>query len=104
MIWVPLFDSGDLGDDRLTVTTSDTYETTMTTAIYPVHRLVGKGGKHRSFGSLMDLVVHTVEPTKWNVVGGAASVQPVPGDVPCLVIRQTTAGHRAVDAFLRSLR
>lgn len=91
-------------DDRLTVTTRDTYETTMTTAIYPVHRLVGKGGKHRSFGSLMDLVVHTVEPTKWNVVGGAASVQPVPGDVPCLVIRQTTAGHRAVDAFLRSLR
>jgi hypothetical protein len=43
-------------------------------------------------------------PESWVSASGSASIQPIDGDVPCLVIRQTTAGHRAVDAFLRSLQ
>lgn len=93
-----------IADDRLTVTTKDKAAEILSVAVYPVHRLVGTSKKSRSFGSLINLIHSTVEPSTWNSVGGIGSIEPVGGDVPCLVIGQTTAGHRAVDAFLRSLR
>ena len=39
----------------------------------------------------------------WEDAGGADTIVPVAGDVACLVVLQSTAGHRAVDAFLRWL-
>lgn len=93
-----------LVDDQLTVTTADQAGQIVTAAVYPVHRLIGSEKKGRSFQSLIDLVCGTVAPETWDVVGGPGGIQPIDGDVPCLIIRQTTAGHRAVDAFLQSLR
>jgi hypothetical protein len=91
-------------DDRITVTSPGDTSEELSTAVYPVHRLVGSGRQSRSFQSLIDLILATVAPDTWETVGGSATVQGIAGDAPCLVIRQTTAGHRAVDAFLRSLR
>lgn len=93
-----------IADDRLTVTTKDKAAEIIGVALYPVHRLVGTSEKSRSFESLIYLIQSTVEPATWDSVGGRGSIQAVGGDVPCLAIRQTTAGHRAVDAFLKSLR
>jgi hypothetical protein len=45
----------------------------------------------------------TVEPDSWDTVGGPAAVRLVDGDVPCLVVRHSTAGHRAVHGLLESL-
>jgi hypothetical protein len=52
----------------------------------------------------MNLVTTTVTPLSWADNGGVAQILPLDGDPACLVIAHSTAGHRAVDAFLRSLR
>lgn len=91
-------------DDRLTVTVEEPSLQQLSTAVYPVDRLVGTGKKDRSLESLVELLQSTVEPPTWETQGGLAAVRPVGGDVNALVISQTTQGHRAVDAFLKSLR
>jgi len=90
----------DVQDEGLVVTTQEKSEATMTVAVYPVGHL---GGGDRSVGSLAELMTSTLEPVSWDVVGGPAAVRPVDGDVPCLVVLQTTAGHRAVHGLLESL-
>jgi|LakMenEpi03Aug12_release.lakeMendotaPanAssembly.Ray.scaffolds.fasta_scaffold162451_2 hypothetical protein len=95
----------DVQDEGLVVTTQEKSEATMTVAVYPVGHL---GGGDRSVGSLAELVTSTlvtstVEPFSWDTVGGPAAVRPVDGDVPCLVVRHSTAGHRAVHGLLESL-
>jgi hypothetical protein len=90
----------EVRDEGLVVTTKGQSQETMTVAVYPVGHL---GGGDRSVGSLADMVTSTIQPDTWESVGGYAVVKPVDGDVPCLVVRQSTAGHRAVHEFLESL-
>jgi hypothetical protein len=90
----------DVQDEGLVVTTQEKLQATMTVAVYPVGQL---GGGDRSVGSLAELIMSTLEPDSWDVVGGPAAVRPVDGDVPCLVVLQTTAGHRGVHGLLESL-
>jgi hypothetical protein len=90
--------------ERLVVTTREREAKRISVAVYPVNRLVGAGPKGRSFESLMNLVTTTVTPLSWADNGGVAQILPLDGDPACLVIAHSTAGHRAVDAFLRSLR
>jgi len=90
--------------ERLVVTTREREAERISVAVYPVNRLVGAGPKGRSFESLMNLVTTTVTPLSWAGNGGVAQILPLDGDPACLVIAHSTAGHRAVDAFLRSLR
>ena len=89
--------------DSLVVTTRERAEQRFSTAVYPVGRLIGATPRGRSLERLAALLEKSVMPESWASASGSASIQPIDGDVPCLVIRQTTAGHRAVDAFLRSL-
>ena len=60
-------------------------------------------GGDRTVGSLAELVASVVKPDTWDVVGGPAVVRAVDGDVPCLIVSQTTAGHRQVLELLESL-
>jgi hypothetical protein len=90
--------------DSLVVTTRDQAEERFSTAVYPVSRLNVTTPRGRSLERLASLLEKIVMPESWASVSGSATIQPIDGDVPCLVIRQTTAGHRAVDAFLRALR
>jgi hypothetical protein len=90
--------------DRLVITTREREAERLSVAVYPVNRLIGAGPKGRSFESLMNLVTTTVTPDSWAEVGGPAAIRWLDGDPACLVIAHSTAGHRAVDAFLRSLR
>jgi hypothetical protein len=90
--------------ERLVVTTREREEERISVAVYPVNRLVGAGPKGRSFQSLVDLLQATVTPDSWGELGGPAMVRWLDGEPACLVISHSTAGHRAVDAFLRSLR
>lgn len=90
----------EVRDEGLCVTTREQSEETLTVAVYPVGQLAGGD---RSVGSLADLVATMVKPDTWDVVGGPAVVRAVDGDVPCLVVTQTTAGHRAVHELLESL-
>lgn len=68
-------------------------------AVYPVGHLVGGD---RSVGSLPVSVGDQVSPGLWAMNGGQGLIFPVDGDVPCLVVLQTTAGHREVHSFLAS--
>lgn len=90
----------EVGDEGLVVTTPARSLDTMAVAVYPVGHL---GGGDRSVGSLAELMMSQVDPNSWETVGGEAAVFPIDGDVPCLVVRQSTAGHRAVHEFLTSL-
>jgi len=90
----------EVRDEGLLVTTREKSDETLTVAVYPVGHLAGGD---RSVGSLAELVTSVVTPDTWDTVGGAAVVRPVDGDVPCLVILQTTAGHRQVHELLESL-
>ena len=90
----------EVGDEGLVVTRPARSLDTMAVAVYPVGHL---GGGDRSVGSLAELMMSQVDPTAWETVGGEAAVFPIDGDVPCLVVRQSTAGHRAVHEFLTSL-
>jgi len=90
--------------ERLVVTTREREAERFSVAVYPVNRLVGAGPKGRSFQSLVDLLQATVTPDSWGELGGPAMVRWLDGEPACLVISHSTAGHRAVDAFLRSLR
>jgi hypothetical protein len=96
----PLELVGEVQDEGLVVTTAEQAENTMTVAVYPVGHL---GGGDRSVGSLAELIMSTLQPDSWDTVGGPAAVRPVDGDVPCLVVSHSTAGHRQVHGFLESL-
>jgi len=80
----------EVGDEGLVVTTPARSLDTMAVAVYPVGHL---GGGDRSIGSLAELMMSQVDPTAWETVGGEAAVFPIDGDMPCLVVRQSTAGH-----------
>lgn len=97
----PLRLAVSLSHDRLVVTTKDHANESLTVAVYPVDHLIKKG---RTFAALVDNLKATVTPDDWIEDGGGGYVRPVTGDLTCLVISHTTAGHREADAFLRSLR
>ncbi|MGB8853512.1 MAG: PEGA domain-containing protein [Pirellulales bacterium] len=88
-------------DDQIVVTTADAAAVRVSVAIYPIDRLLAKG---RGMQGIVDMLQANVMPVTWEPQGGWGVVRPVDGDAPCLVVLQTTAGHRAVDAFLTSLR
>lgn len=90
----------EVWDEGLVVTTKEKAWETMSVAFYPLDRLVGGG---RMPGSLVTMVQELVMPQTWDTAGGPGMVRAIDGGVPCLVIRQSTAGHRAVEAFLKSL-
>jgi type II secretory pathway component GspD/PulD (secretin) len=90
--------------DSLVVTTRERESERFSTAVYPVNRLISAAPRGRSLGALASLLQASVMSESWDSLGGSATIQPIDGDIPCLVIRQTTAGHRAVDAFLQALR
>lgn len=100
-ILAPLDLAVSLSHDRLVVTTKNHVNEYPTVAVYPVDHLIKKGHK---LTSLVDNLKANVTPGEWIEDGGSGYVRPVTGDVTCLVISQTTAGHREADAFLRSLR
>lgn len=99
-----ILEPGDLvvevQNDGLIVTIRDTSFEAMSAAFYPVDRLVGGG---RTLNGIKEKVHGMVAPDTWEDAGGAGTIVPVAGDVPCLVVLQTTAGHREVNALLRSL-
>lgn len=87
--------------DQVVVTTAAASAADLSVAVYPIDRLLAAG---RSAAAIVELVQAHVEPDTWESVGGAAVVKPLDGDAPSLVVSQTTAGHRAVAAFLAKLR
>ena len=87
--------------DQLVVTTKESAHQHLSVAIYPIDRLLVAG---RDGQAIVDLLQTTVSPEQWDVVGGPAVARFLDGDAPCLVVEHTTAGHRAVAAFLGSLR
>lgn len=88
--------SFEIGGDRFLVTTREKSRSKLSAAFYPLP--AGSDGQ-----VLCDLIQSTVTPDAWDVHGGPGAIRPIDGDVPCLVVSQSTAGHRAVDAMLRSL-
>lgn len=86
----------EVWDDGLVVTDDEV----TSLAVYPVGHLAGGD---RSVGSLVVLLADQVSPPSWAPNGGQGLIFPIDADVPCLVIRQSTAGHRAVHEFLESL-
>ena len=96
----PNYLAWEVRDEGLLVTTQEQSEQSLTVAFYPVGHLAGGD---RSVGSLAELVQSVVTTDTWDVVGGPAVCRAVDGDVPCLVILQNTAGHRAVHEMLESL-
>lgn len=90
----------DVRDEGLVVTTQEERDNTMNVTVYPVGHL---GGGDRTVGSLVHMVYSMVTPFAWDSTGGLAIARPVDGDMPCLVVLHSAAGHRAVQAFLESL-
>lgn len=91
----------DVRDEGLVITTQQELVESMTVAVYPVGHL---GGGDRTVGSLVHMLESMViTPVRWESTGGPAIARPVDGDVPCLVVLHSAAGHRAVQAFLESL-
>lgn len=88
-------------DDQLVLTTADAAAERFAVAIYPVDRLLAKG---RDWERIIEMLQSNVMPATWEPQGVNGMAIPVGGDAPCLVVRQTTAGHRAVAEFLGSLK
>ena len=88
-------------DDQLVLTTADAAAERFAVAIYPVDQLLAKG---RDIQAIVSMLERNVSPDTWESVGGAGRAMPIGGDAPCLVVLQTTAGHRAVAEFLGSLK
>lgn len=91
----------DVEDDLLVLMADAATAERHAVAIYPVDRLLAKG---RDMQRIVDMLQVNVMYDTWEPQGGNGMAVPVGGDAPCLVVVQTTAGHRAVDAFLSSLR
>lgn len=89
-----------LSHDRLVVTSKKAADRRLTVAIYPVDRWIGNG---RSLQTLVELLEGSVTPRTFVSLENAAVARPMVGDPTCLVIAHTTAGHRAIDAFLQML-
>lgn len=88
----------DLAGDRLLVTTEDQAEQRLSTAIYPLPL------DSRDHVDLVDTIQNTIGgPAAWADTGGTGAIVAIEGSPRCLVIRQTTANHRAIAALLRSL-
>lgn len=84
--------------DRLLVTTKEAAGEQVTVALYP---LPADG---RDAATLIDTIERTVGgPGEWMRGGGDGFMFAVEGDLRCLVVGQTTAIHRRLAAFLRSL-
>lgn len=94
----------DLLHDRLAITTLDAAAGRHSVAVYPLGGLLEKG---RDVSKLIDTVQTTVTPFAWESTGGEAFVRAFKhreSVAPsALVIRHTSAGHKAVDGFLRQL-
>lgn len=86
--------------DQLIVTTKERAQERLSVAIYPVDRLLSQG---RTGQGLLDMLRATVMQLTWEEQGGPAHAVILDGDVPCMVVSQTTEGHRAVDGLLCSL-
>jgi hypothetical protein len=94
----PLDLTFELTGDRLFVTTKEAAVARLSTAIYPLPL------DSRDHVALCDTIQNTVGgPENWVYAGGDGSITAIEGDMRCLVVRQTTAVHRAIDALLRSL-
>ena len=100
----PLELDWEIRHDRIRITTRAATLSRMTVAAYPIGHLLLKG---RDAKRLVAVLQAAVTPAAWLDVGGNALIEPFSSRVgapPCLlIIRHTSAGHREVDAFLRSL-
>jgi hypothetical protein len=100
----PLELDWEIRHDRIQITTRAETLSRMSVAAYPIAHLLSKG---RDATRLVATLQAAVTPAAWLGVGGNALIEPFrsrSGVPPCLlIIRHTSAGHRAVDAFLRSL-
>jgi hypothetical protein len=94
----------DLRHDRLTITTLEAARGRHSVAVYPLGGLLEKG---RDVSKLIDTVQATVTPDAWEGTGGEAFVRAYKhrerATPSALVIRHTSAGHKAVDDFLQQL-
>lgn len=95
----------ELRHDLLTVTTPHAARVHQSVAIYP---LGGSAGDGHALSKLIDTVQATVTPDAWQAAGGEAFIGAFRSgersDPCCLVVRHTSAGHRAVGEFLNQLR
>jgi len=87
---------------RLVATTRDAAAEMRSVAFYPFGPDTDRQGR-ANWPGLVDAIEATVTPDNWMSVGGASMIRVIDGDVPGLVISHTTAGHRAVDAFLTAI-
>jgi hypothetical protein len=87
-------------DDLLEITTSERAQERLFVHVHDVADLADTAG---GLQLLIDLIQSAVAADTWDTVGGPGSIRPVDGDVPCLVVRHSTAGHRQVHGFLESL-
>jgi hypothetical protein len=95
--------------EALLITTPEEAETLLRTRIYPVGDLLVPKRRSAQFSgdgeALIKAITSTVAPTTWEGVGGAGSIEGASfGDVEMLLITQTRAVHRQIDAFLKLLR
>ncbi len=63
----------------------------------------GTGETKSDFGPLMQRVKTTIQPETWDRKGGSATIRPF-NSTSSLVVRQTAAGHIAVERLLEKMR
>lgn len=89
-------------DECLLITTKDRAAESLTQRLYPIPCGVTVASSSLDFVSLIDLVMNTIEPTTWNVVGGSGAIM-ILAEPPMLVVSQTEEVHDKIEALLGTL-
>ena len=96
-----------VADDVLLITTSDEANNRLVTVVYPVGDLVSREGYPNEelddYGTLIDMITSTVQPTTWDEVGGPGSIKEFPHR-KALVLSQTWDVHEEISDLLTTLR
>jgi hypothetical protein len=92
--------------DLVIITTADVAKTRTVTRVYPVADLVfveTSDAYDADFDSLIEVITSIVNPTSWDINGGAGSIAPfVPSGA--LVVSQTREVHEQIESLLVRLR
>ncbi len=90
-------------NEVLEITTTAASKERLKTKVYAVTELVGNCGQ--KLESLVDILTTCITPESWTEDGGEGSIRPlVLNDQSVLVISQTYAIHRELDALLDKLQ
>ena len=96
-------------DEALLITAPEQADAMLETRVYDVADLVAARDEqqrpYNDFGQLIEAITSTIQPTRWDTVGGPGSIAQVEAaGITALVVSHTYQMHEAVEKLLADLR